>query len=584
MDRDNACSAAGIIPDANLRAAIEAVLGKASGEPITEADMKRLTRLSAQGAGINNLSGLEHATNLTSLWLYRNNIADIQALSGLTNLTSLWLHRNNIADIQALLGLTNLTSLTLGENNIADIQALSGLTNLTHLWLPSANITDLSALSGLTNMEALTLGNNNIADIQALSGLTNLTSLWLYGNNIADIQALSGLTNLATLYLAFNNVADISAFMGLTNLTELDLRGNNLTDLSALSGLTNLTELDLSQNNVTDLSALSGLTKLTELDLSQNNVTDLSALSGLTNLNWLDLGGNLLNDSSASVHVPVLQSNGVIVRYHASVKGDFDIELVFLDDFTESQERVLEYVVRRWMSVITDDLPDYEFTESKSGRCGDQQFDISAGERIDDLRIYAASFDRGDTGPVAYGGPRLLRESYLPVFGCMEFDLKRVNLLISGLHEVGHVLGFGNGWDDFGFLQDGDGDTHFNGPLAIAAFDEAGGWDYTGKKVPVEGSHWRYSVLPGELMGPGGGLALSAITVQSLADLGYGVDVTQADPYTLPGASANQTSATQVVAMFPTHAEPKLWSGFDGEREPRYVVDQQGRIIRTIGD
>ena len=32
--------------------------------------------------------------------------------------------------------------------------------------------------------------------------------------------------------------------------------------------------------------------------------------------------------------------------------------------------------------------------------------------------------------------------------------------------------------------------------------------------------------------------ALSAITVQSFADLGYGVDVTQADPYTLPGAAS----------------------------------------------
>ena len=69
---------------------------------------------------------------------------------------------------------------------------------------------------------------------------------------------------------------------------------------------------------------------------------------------------------------------------------------------------------------------------------------------------------------------------------------------------------------------------------AIAAFNDAGGRNYTGAKVPVDGSHWRYSVLEGDLMVPGGGRALSAITVQSLADLGYGVDVTQADPYTLP--------------------------------------------------
>ena len=39
-------------------------------------------------------------------------------------------------------------------------------------------------------------------------------------------------------------------------------------------------------------------------------------------------------------------------------------------------------------------------------------------------------------------------------------------------------------------------------------------------------------------MTPSGTGALSAITVQSLADIGYGVDVTQADKYTLPGAAA----------------------------------------------
>ena len=217
------------------------------------------------------------------------------------------------------------------------------------------------------------------------------------------------------------------------------------------------------------------------------------------------------------------------------------------------RERVLQYAVRRWMSVIIGDLPDYEFTQSQSGRCGDQQFDISAGERIDDLRIYVGSFDNSVSGPLAgvfgYGGPRLLRESDLPIFGCMAFDLK-AHLLFTGLHEVGHVLGFGNRhWARFGFYQDPEGDPHFNGPLAIAAFDDAGGRDYAGNKVPVEGSHWRYPMFRGELMKPGGGPALSAITVQSLADLGYGVDVTQADPYTLPGTAAAQASAIQPVVI-----------------------------------
>ena len=128
-------------------------------------------------------------------------------------------------------------------------------------------------------------------------------------------------------------------------------------------------------------------------------------------------------------------------------------------------------MARRWASVITEDLPDYEFAQGWSGRCGDHSYTIPSGERIDDLRIYMTTFDDDPDG-VGFGGPTLLREeTHLPVIGCMQFDLEKANLLITGLHEVGHVLGFGPVWADLGLIQDlsrddPNADTHFNGPLA----------------------------------------------------------------------------------------------------------------------
>ena len=124
--------------------------------------------------------------------------------------------------------------------------------------------------------------------------------------------------------------------------------------------------------------------------------------------------------------------------------------------------------------------------------------------------------------------------------------------------------------------------------MAIAAFDDAGGRNYTGAKVPVEsdGWHWRTPVITNELMSSGwfslrdGAIVtyrrLSAITVQALADLGYVVDVTQAEPYTLPDAAAAK------VAAFHPQSEPRPVCGVGTEREPIYVVDPQGRIIRTL--
>ena len=69
------------IPDANLRAKIEIALGKASDDVITTADMATLTRLDAPNANISNLTGLEHAINLTELSLDNNRISGPLAVS-----------------------------------------------------------------------------------------------------------------------------------------------------------------------------------------------------------------------------------------------------------------------------------------------------------------------------------------------------------------------------------------------------------------------------------------------------------------------------------------------------------------------
>ena len=494
----------------------------------------------------NGLSGsipseMGNLTSLEELILVGNGITEISGLSEVVSLRVLGLDYNNIPDLSPLADLTNLTDLSLSDTNVPDLSVLSDLTNLTHLRLITTNTADLSPLSGLTNLTSLTLSHNSIADLSPLAELTNLTYLNFWENQIEDISALSGLTNLTGVGLGLNNVTDISALSGLTKLETLWLNNNNVTDISSLAGLTNLTELYLGTNSITDISALAELTSLMELDLASNNITDLAPLAGLTNLRNLDVRGNVLNDSSIAEHVPALESNGTVVLFDMRLsKGNFDIELVFLDDFTESQKRVLQYTALRWMAVIIEDVPEYEFTGVWSGQCGGQSFEIPSGERMDDLRIYVATSGQSP-GIHGTGGIYVMREeSHLPVVGCMTFDLSHANLLVTGLHEIGHVLGFASEmWNEFGFYQNPpNGDDHFSGPLAIAAFDAAGGSDYEGAKVPLRQgeSHWRLSVLEGELMSPSGGGTLSAITVQSLADLGYGVDVAQADAYTLPRA------------------------------------------------
>ena len=97
-------------------------------------------------------------------------------------------------------------------------------------------------------------------------------------------------------------------------------------------------------------------------------------------------------------------------------------------------------------------------------------------------------------------------------------------------------------------------DAHWPGANAVAAFDAAGGTKYQGGKVPVENEHggsaslnghWRLSVMPGEMMTYNlDGTALSAITIQAMADLGYTVNAGAADSYSISSTVKRFPSVT----------------------------------------
>ena len=186
------------IPDENLKSAVKSELSIADADSITVALMETLETLNVTNRGVTTITGLEYATNLTTLSLEANTgITDISALSGLTNLTYLDLTLTQITSISALSRLTSLTTLHLDNTQITSISALSGLTNLTYLDLSTnTGITDISALSGLTNLTTLYLDNTGITDISALSNLTSLTKLSLDGG--IDLNPIAWLPNLST--------------------------------------------------------------------------------------------------------------------------------------------------------------------------------------------------------------------------------------------------------------------------------------------------------------------------------------------------------------------------------------------------
>ena len=218
------------MPDANLRQAVRESLELPDDVLLTQLELKRLTGLDASDSQITDLTGLEHAMNLTWLNLGVNEIRDISPLAGLIHLEALWIYVNPLSDITPLANLVNLKTLDAGVCQIANIRPLANLRNLEILRLDSNLIEDIAPLSNLMMLTELGLADNRIADISSLANLRNLEILRLHYNQIQDITPLANLTRLSELWLTSNRIVDISPLEKLTLLEELRIQNNPIID------------------------------------------------------------------------------------------------------------------------------------------------------------------------------------------------------------------------------------------------------------------------------------------------------------------------------------------------------------------
>lgn len=123
---------------------------------VTKDEMTYLYELYYDGSlssnKIKNLTGLEYATNLSSLSLENNEIEDLTPISNCNKLINLGLSNNKIKDISLLSTCESLTYVYLDNNNIEDINPLVSCMNLSVMNIEGNDVTSINPILNMSNL------------------------------------------------------------------------------------------------------------------------------------------------------------------------------------------------------------------------------------------------------------------------------------------------------------------------------------------------------------------------------------------------------------------------------------------------
>jgi hypothetical protein len=272
-------------------------------------------------------------------------------------------------------------------------------------------------------------------------------------------------------------------------------------------------------------------------------------------------------------------SSSLSADVSAVVQSNFHIDVRFIGSgMTDDQKALFTNAAARISAVIVGAIPDVTYSDlSVSNACGITGLPI-LNETIQSLVIFASvqAID-GPGGILAASGPCVLRNGGgFPSVGAMFFDAEDLAGLASrGIlqdvmtHEMLHSVGFGTIWDKKGMLVGaGTVNSAFVGSQARLGCIVDGGPTICAISVPVENdgipgtadAHWRESLFGSELMTGfvnNGGMPLSAITVGSLADLGYTVNPLAADPFVVP-TPAQHNAVPSTATPWERRIQPRV--------------------------
>lgn len=283
------------------------------------------------------------------------------------------------------------------------------------------------------------------------------------------------------------------------------------------------------------------------------------------------VGGNRIVASSPSV---------TSVNFDAAGDSPYHIEIIYSPEVSALERNVVDLAIAHWRRIITTDIGAAQIGAA-GGSCGTNA--IAPNDIVHGLRIYVKDIAMASTSNLlAAAGVCYVNSNLFPVVATFSWNTTQAaNILTAGeviaTHELGHAMGFGTLWPTESLLVGaGTSDPFFIGTQARAMFGSTFGAGYLGNSIPVENTggpgtadaHWRETIFNHELMTgfiSAGANPLSAVTIAQFADLGYTVDMSQAEIFTgnilAPGSAMPATSRLSLgddVIRLPIRSVPSL--------------------------
>lgn len=150
---------------------------------------------------------------------------------------------NNYVSVDSV---SDIVSLSISGNNIADLTGIEAFESLQILWCGLNQLTELN-LSQCTDLIELQCSNNQITELD-LSNNINLQQLYCGANDLVELET-DALVNLTHLYCNFNDITHLYLSQN-TQLIELNCSNNELIVLDVKNGNnTNITLFNATNNS-----------------------------------------------------------------------------------------------------------------------------------------------------------------------------------------------------------------------------------------------------------------------------------------------------------------------------------------------